>query len=339
MDKIYRYDLTRAVILALGVLVLWRLKLVFLILLISFVFAVVLHPFVQRLHRFHLPAALAVLLPIGVVVGAFTGIVYYVGPAVADQLPEFINDFPLYLESLPFGDQISKELSSISGFFEERFRDVDQILEIGAVLVKAVVGVLTVTVVTIYWLGSYEGNKETLISFLPKRQRIRGKDIWDRIEVKLGKWFLGQIMVSTAVGVLVWGAARLLGLPYAGVLGLISAMLEIIPNVGPVLAALPAIMIGGSESLEKALIVTIVYLFIQQFENHILTPQLMGRTVKLHPIIIIISILCGGLLLGVAGALFAVPTALLISAAVDSFRHGINDEDLPRLKKTEPKKA
>lgn len=321
MEKIIRVDWTRAVLLLVGLFMVYQLRFVFLILFVSFVLSVILFPFVRNLHKIHLPAALAVIIPLSVLVGMVATIVFYVGPAIAEQIPQFLRAFPSYLNQLPFVNLVNFDLQSVFQTIFSRIGDVNQVVvNIGAALLKAVIGFITVLVVTIYWLGSYEESKETLLSYLPKNQVRRGRDIWERIEHKLGKWFVGQMFVSIAVGTLVWAAARLLGLPYAGVLALLSALLEIIPNVGPVLAAFPAVLIGASESIEKAVVVIITYILIQQFENHILTPQLMGRTVKLHPIVIISAILTGGILVGLVGALFAVPAALVVSSFVDSYR-------------------
>jgi predicted PurR-regulated permease PerM len=203
----------------------------------------------------------------------------------------------------------------------DRYADIGSVaLALGLSLAQAFGVFLTVLVLTMYWLRGYDDIKDTLVSYFPKRYQLRAEDVWLRIETKLSRWFLGQMLISTAVGVAVWLTALALGLPFAGVLGILAALLEIIPLVGPILASVPAILFGLSESLEKGLIVVLAYVIIQQLESQVLSPILMGKAVHLHPIVIITSFLIGTILYGLIGGLLAVPTALLVSGAVDSFR-------------------
>lgn len=329
MNGITMKQIYRLLALVLALIALWHLQLVALILLVSFMLTVILLPFVRILHRYKLPAFIAVLTPLLFFVGLLTGVGFYIAPSVAQELPRFVGEFPAIIGQLQLVEALGLQEADFRDILRERFADIGSLaLVIGASLAQAFGVLLTVLVLTMYWLRSYDSLKETLVSYVPKEYQLRAQDIWLRSEVKLSRWFLGQILISSAVGVTVWLSMLAIGVPFAGVLGIIAAVLEIIPLIGPILASVPAILFGLSESLEFGLIVTAVYIVISQLESQVLSPLLMGRAVHLHPIIVLTSFLVGSLLYGIIGGLLAVPMALLISAGVDSFReeevHGLH---------------
>lgn len=329
MNDITMKQIYRLLALVLALIALWHLQLVALILLVSFMLTVILLPFVRILHRYKLPAFIAVLTPLLFFVGLLTGVGFYIAPSVAQELPRFVGEFPAIIGQLQLVEALGLQEADFRDILRERFADIGSLaLVIGASLAQAFGVLLTVLVLTMYWLRSYDSLKETLVSYVPKEYQLRAQDIWLRSEVKLSRWFLGQILISSAVGVTVWLSMLAIGVPFAGVLGIIAAVLEIIPLIGPILASVPAILFGLSESLEFGLIVTAVYIVISQLESQVLSPLLMGRAVHLHPIIVLTSFLVGSLLYGIIGGLLAVPMALLISAGVDSFReeevHGLH---------------
>lgn len=329
MNGITMKQIYRLLALVLALIALWHLQLVALILLVSFMLTVILLPFVRILHRYKLPSFIAVLTPLLFFVGLLTGVGFYIAPSVAQELPRFVGEFPAIIGQLQLVEALGLQEADFRDILRERFADIGSLaLVIGASLAQAFGVLLTVLVLTMYWLRSYDSLKETLVSYVPKEYQLRAQDIWLRSEVKLSRWFLGQILISSAVGVTVWLSMLAIGVPFAGVLGIIAAVLEIIPLIGPILASVPAILFGLSESLEFGLIVTAVYIVISQLESQVLSPLLMGRAVHLHPIIVLTSFLVGSLLYGIIGGLLAVPMALLISAGVDSFReeevHGLH---------------
>ena len=132
----------------------------------------------------------------------------------------------------------------------------------------------------------------------------------------MGMWLRGQLFLSFIVGLLVYIGLLILGVKYALVLALIAAILEIIPFIGPTIAAIPAILVGLTDSWIKALVVVILYFVVQQLENHIIVPKVMQKAVGLNPIVVIIVIMVGAKLGGIVGALIAVPVAAAIGVFV-----------------------
>ena len=129
---------------------------------------------------------------------------------------------------------------------------------------------------------------------------------------KVSAWLAGQLLLASTIGITSAIGLWALGIPFFYVLALISAIGEMIPIVGPILAAIPAIAVASTVSCQKVLLVIIFFLVQQQLENHILVPKIMSRQVGVSPVTVIVSLLIGGSLLGVVGALLAVPTAAIL---------------------------
>ena len=132
------------------------------------------------------------------------------------------------------------------------------------------------------------------------------------ITIKVSAWLGGQLFLGAVIGITSAIGLWLIGIPYFYVLALISAVGELIPVVGPLLAAIPAIAVAGTVSYQKVVIVIIFFLVQQQFENHILVPKVMSRQVGVRAVTVIVALLIGGKLLGILGALLAVPTAAIL---------------------------
>jgi hypothetical protein len=117
-----------------------------------------------------------------------------------------------------------------------------------------------------------------------------------------------------------WVGLTVIGVPYAAVLALIAGIMEAVPNIGPIIAAVPAVMVAALYSPWQALAVLALYLVIQQLENYVIVPRVMSRAVELHPLAVLLALMVGGELMGVLGAVLAVPVTAAISVIVDEIR-------------------
>ena len=128
----------------------------------------------------------------------------------------------------------------------------------------------------------------------------------------MSAWLGGQLLLAAVIGTTSAIGLWALGMPFFYVLALISAVGEMIPVVGPILAAIPAIAVASTVSLKKVLFVVIFFVLQQQLENHILVPKIMSRQVGVSAVTVIVALLIGGSLLGIVGAILAVPTAAIL---------------------------
>ncbi len=136
----------------------------------------------------------------------------------------------------------------------------------------------------------------------------------------MGGWLIGQVELSLVIGVVVYLGLTVLGVQGALLLAVVAAVGEAIPIVGPVLSAIPAVIVALTQSPLLALATAIMYLVVQQLENNLLVPKIMERAVAIHPLAVIIALIIGGELLGIGGALVAVPVAAALAVILDELR-------------------
>ena len=176
---------------------------------------------------------------------------------------------------------------------------------IGAVMGIAggVFGLLTILILTFYMLVESDTIFRRFVRLFPVEQRLRVATVSSDISMKVSAWLGGQLLLGAIIGVTATVGLWLIGVPYFFVLGLIAGIGELIPMVGPLLSAIPAIVVALTVSPGLALATAVFFLAQQQFENHLLVPKLMERQVGVSAVTVIVALLIGGSLLGIVGAL------------------------------------
>jgi predicted PurR-regulated permease PerM len=156
-----------------------------------------------------------------------------------------------------------------------------------------------------------------VIGFFPLDRQAQAVLLSERIGTRLGAWARGEALLALIIGGMTWLGALAIGLPYAGALALIAAVGELIPNLGPIVAAIPLIAVGFLSSPQQGLLAIVLAILIQQLENNLIVPRVMGQAVDLHPVAVMLAILAGNELLGIPGALLAVPVVASLSVILD----------------------
>jgi len=178
--------------------------------------------------------------------------------------------------------------------------------------VGGVFGVVTILIVAFYVLIDAENIVRALVRLFPRPERARVRDALRRAGEKVSAWMAGQLLLGAIIGTTAALGLWILGVPYFYVLALIAGIGELIPIVGPLLAAIPAVAVAFSVSPATALGVAVFFFLQQQVENHVLVPRVMSRQVGISPVLVIMALLIGGSLLGLVGAILAVPTAAIL---------------------------
>lgn len=185
----------------------------------------------------------------------------------------------------------------------------DEVVEVGAAVAEAALAIATVLTLVFFWLLENARLQRYVLAYLPANRRAGARTAWNEIEVRLGQWVRGQLVLMGAMGVAAGIAYALLGVPGALLLGLIAAIAEAVPIVGPLIGAIPAILVAATISPELALTVAGVYAVLQLVEGSILVPQVMRHAIGISPLLVLVSLLIGGAAGGLVGALIAVPIA------------------------------
>lgn len=314
---------------ALGVLVAWwlaqnvgRLSSVITFVVIAIFLTLALNPIVESLTRrgMNRPSGVfTVFLGLVVVLGLFGWLVM---PTIVSETSTLIERTPRYLEDLSTQDWVVRldaeyDVSSrVETEIANRLQDSTFISTIfGGVLGAAgalaggLIGAFTALVLTLYFLAALPTVKDAAYKIVPLSRRARVIGLAEEIMRRVGGYALGQVVVATINGTCSWIMMQILGVPYAIVLAVLVGILGLIPLVGATLGAIIVGLVALSQGWVIALAVGIYYLVYQQFENYVIVPRIMARTVSVPGAVTVVAVLAGGTLMGVLGALVAIPVA------------------------------
>jgi len=265
-----------------------------------------------------IPRWLAILIVYVVILGALTAIGFVVLPPFVHQAREFVTHLPSLAERAQrylIQHDLLTERKTVGEMVQQSPAGSDMV---GAVLltfwgfIGGLFGLVTILMLTFYLLVDSAALFDAFLRLFPRHRQARLDAAARQITVKVSSWLSGQLMLAAVVGSTSAVVLGLIGLPYFYVLALIAAIGEMIPYVGPLLAAAPGIAIAAGVSWKLALGVGLFYLAQQQLEANLLVPKLMERQVGLSPAVVIVALLIGAALLGIAGAILAVPTAAIL---------------------------
>jgi predicted PurR-regulated permease PerM len=182
--------------------------------------------------------------------------------------------------------------------------------------VGGIFGIVAILILAFYLMLDAENILRVFVRFFPRGRRQRVRHACEQVTLKVSAWLGGQLLLAGIIGGTAAIGLWLIGVPYFYVLALVAGIGEMIPMVGPVLSAIPAIIVGFTVSPQMGAGVAIFFLVQQQIENHLLVPKVMERQVGVSAVVVIISLLLGGSLLGIVGAILAVPTAAILQVLV-----------------------
>lgn len=177
-------------------------------------------------------------------------------------------------------------------------------------------GLVSMFVIGFYWLMEKRLIRELLLAQLDQNAQQRISRIWDDVEIKVGGWLRGQLLLCLVIGVAAGLIYYIMDVRFWFLLAILAGVMELIPILGPWVGAIPAVMVAMVDSWEKALIVAIALAFLQLAENTILVPRIMKGTIGLSPLTVFIAVLAGGVYMGVLGALLAIPIAAGLQVVV-----------------------
>ena len=294
---------------------------VLLLLFVSILLASALEPMVgwlrQRLPIGRVGTILVVYLTFFVVM---LGLAFIVLPAAVNQgqrilasLPDTIDQIREWASHLrPVA--LSRSITALVDSVGETFAPAPppgtaEVVKVGTAVAEGAVFLFTMLALVFFWLIEHARLQRYTLAFLPATRRAGARRAWNEIETRLGLWVRGQLILMGSIGAAIATACALLGVPGALLLGLIAALAEAIPIIGPILGAIPAILVAATVSPELALVVAGVCLVFQLIESNVLVPMVMRNTIGISPLLVLFSLLVGGAVGGLLGAFLAVPIA------------------------------
>ncbi|WP_103144956.1 cell elongation protein CozEb [Staphylococcus aureus] len=302
---------------------------------VSLILFYLFNPIVNMMERYRIPRVAGISIIYLAVVGVITLIVNLLIPIIGSQVDSLVKNSPQYLEKLinsidkianntffsSYYSQINDWLNSLpkkipsmlseftDGFGSKIATFAETIANIGVVIV-------TTPFVLFFMLKDGHHFKEFSTNIMPPKFQKDFHDLLEKMSVQVGSYIQGQIIVSFCIGILLFIGYSVIGLKYSLVLASIAAVTSVVPYLGPTIAISPAIVIAAITSPWMLLKLAVVWTLVQFVEGHFISPNIMGKTLKIHPLTIIFILLCAGKLLGIVGVILGIPGYAILKVLV-----------------------
>lgn len=305
---------------------------VLLLLFLAILLASALEPMVGAMRsRLPLGRGASIMVVYLVFFGAMVGMAFVVIPAavhqggrIAASLPPFFDQAKGWAASLQpaaLGRSLSTLIDSVSGFFKPaKAPDPSVVVEVSSAVAEAAVSFITLLAMVFFWLLEHARLQRYTLAYVPAARRAGARHMWNEVEARLGLWVRGQLMLMGAMGLATGTIYTILGVPGSLLLGLLAGLTEAIPIVGPLLGAIPALLVAATVSPQLMVVVAIVYVILQVVEGNVLLPMIMRNTIGISPLLVLVSLLVGAAVGGLVGAFLAVPLAASVEIVLTRFQ-------------------
>ena len=311
----------------LGLALMYSVKEILALVFLAIIIASTVDRWANFFERYHIPRMGGVALVYVCFVAFLIVVLYFIVPPIIAEVKQLVLFLPDYYDVA--AKQIFRTTRGISPDYARSMQEFATGLEAritgvtsGALsaamdVFGGVVAFGMVIVISFYLAMQRRGVEHFLRLVTPKAQEEYVLDVWRRVEIKLGKWLEGQLLLGCIVGVTVFVGLSLIGVPYALLLALVAGIFEIIPIAGPLFSALVGISIAFLVSPVLAFLALLFYSALQQIENHVLVPLFLKKITGLNPVVVIVALLVGAKLGGIMGMLIAVPLATIGGELLD----------------------
>jgi len=334
-----------------GIWLLGRIASTLKVLAVALLLAVALGPAIDRLERRRVPRLLALGLLLLVLAAVLVAAGIMLVPPVVSQTTGFLQSIPDYWEALR--DRAISLLRSVP----DLGRRLEQVDLVGVLsghtntalsaagsaagyLAGFLGAVVMVTLATLFMLTNPRPLLRGMLRALPPAYHALASDIAGQIALKLRAWVRGMVILSLVVGVVVGVGLHFLGVPFAVLFALLAAVLEMVPTLGPILSALPPILVALTISPLTALWVALLFVAVQQLESAILAPLVMSKQLDMHPLVALVALLVMTSLMGVFGAIIALPLMATLGVLYERlYLPLVGAEPVPKEEKPKPEET
>lgn len=319
-----------------GAYVFWLLRDLALLVITAIVIASAIEPGVAFFIRWRIPRFLSALLVYILVFGSIFIILYFFFPPIIADAAKFLSAMPRYIDAInlqtPFSS-VADTTSLIQGSqgiqsfvqtllsFQSVFTEGSAgVLQLFVTFFGGIFSLLLVIVLSFYFALQETGIDDFLRLVMPVAYEEYSVDLWKRTQKKIGLWMQGQILLSVIVGILVYLGFLIIGIPYALLLSVFTAIAEIIPIFGSLIAGAVAVVVGYSDGgVALAAIVAGLYIVVNQFESNLIYPLIVKKIVGVPPLLVIVALIAGYTLAGFLGVLLSVPAAAVLLEFITDF--------------------
>jgi len=330
----------KVLVVLLGILFVSTIKDVLFVVFIALVLAAAIDPWVTGLERRGVPRGLGVAIIYIIMLALVSLLIVLIVPMVVTQLEQLARSIPSLYDRAFSAFKSVQDTTVISGL-QKSLESVTQSLgSLTQSIFSRVFGLfggifafLSVLVLTFYLTLEERGMKRIATDLAPLKYRPYLIQLFNRIEDRLGRWLRGQLLLGVIIFLMTLGGLLALNVNYALVLALIAGITELVPVVGPFIGAIPAVIVAVSQNPILGLWVIVLYIVVQQLENHFIVPKVMSKATGLNPILVLVGLLVGAKLAGIGGVILAVPTLIIVTTFIEDFVEERKQEE-NRLEKT-----
>lgn len=339
MDKELRISITAGTVFTtlfvlIGVYMFWLLRDLALLILTAIVISSAIEPGVAFFIRFHIPRFISALLVYVLVFGSVFSILYFFFPPIISDAANFLSAMPRYLETINITDPLATitdatvTAPSQSQSFVQSLLSFQSIFSSGSASVLQLIvtffggifSLILVIVLSFYFALQDTGVDDFIRLVMPVKYEAYYVDLWKRSQKKIGLWMQGQILLSVIVGILTYLGLLIIGIPYALLLAVFTAMAEIIPVFGSLIAGMVAVVVAYSDGgVALGAIVAGLYVVVNQFESNLIYPLIVKKIVGIPPLLVIVALIAGYTLAGFLGVLLSVPVAAVVLEFITDF--------------------
>jgi predicted PurR-regulated permease PerM len=312
---------------------LWLIRGIVGLLFVSIILASAFHPMVAWLEKRKIPRGFGIVFIYIVLLGLLSAVITLVAGPISHEVAGLTNNFPEYrhvvvdawnhLQAISGGALDSYNVQSSLSSFSLPGATSGVFAFLQAVF-GGVFAFFLVLVMTFYLTVEEQALRGFIKVITPDSYQPYVMQLWTKIQNRLGNWLRGQLILSLVIFTLTYIGLSILQIKYALVLAMLAGSFELIPYVGPILSSVPAIFLAFVQAPYLALFVILLYFIVQQLENSLIVPKVMGRVTGLNPIVVLIAVLIGAKIGGIVGTLMAVPVATALSTFLYDFN---NHED------------
>ncbi|SEQ38245.1 Predicted PurR-regulated permease PerM [Virgibacillus subterraneus] len=302
---------------------------------LAFIAYYLLNPIVNILQRLHIKRIWGIVIIILGISGLLTGVILLTAPAIEAQVKDLATNFPKYLQQMGEGIKLSIQNSFLAPYYDQGYNwlvsnlsnltsrigeylggALESVQNVASTLTSVIVSIITFPFILFFLLKDGNRFKEFCIKLLPPRYRGDANQILKNMDVQVGSYIQGQIIVASCIGILLFIGYLIIGLDYAITLAIIAAVTSVVPYLGPMIAISPAIIIALVASPFMFLKLAIVWVAVQFLEGNFISPNVMGKTMSVHPLTIIIVLLVAGNLFGIVGVILGIPGYAILKVIV-----------------------
>ena len=320
--------IVRTIVILLFIGFLYLIKDVLALFFVAIILSAAFDPLIDWLEERKIPRALSIIGVYVVFLFIVGGAIYLLTGPIIDQIKDLARVFPDFYAKINEGIYNLKSLdasmatetvsTSIADITKSLGQAGSSIFNVVISIFGGVISFFMVLVITFYLTVEENGMKRFVNSITPNKHRAYVAKLISTIQHRMGYWLRGQLILSVIVFVMVYIGLTLLGVKYALILALVAGIFEIVPFLGPWISAIPGVFFAFSQNPTLAIWVAILYFAVQQIENNLIVPKVMGKSTGLNPLVVILAILMGARVGGIVGALLAVPVALALAVYFES---------------------